>query len=56
MLKLLITYCKYSIYSHVCLTMITQLKNYCMAKVDAKGACIQTELSGSPVYMILDNW
>ncbi len=37
-----------------CLTMAAQLDNYVLAKIDVKGAYLQTEMTGSPVFMKLD--
>jgi hypothetical protein len=37
-----------------CLTMAALLKDYIMMDVDVKGAYIQTEMTGSPVFMKLD--
>jgi hypothetical protein len=37
-----------------CLTLAANIGNYSVAKVDVKGAYIQTEITGSPIYMRLD--
>lgn len=37
-----------------CLAMGAQLENYILSKVDVKGAYLQTEMTGSPVFMKLD--
>jgi hypothetical protein len=37
-----------------CLTLVAYMGNYKVAKVDVKGAYIQTEISGSPIYMKMD--
>jgi hypothetical protein len=37
-----------------CLTMAAQLDNYALAKIDVKGAYLQMEMTGSPVFMKLD--
>jgi hypothetical protein len=37
-----------------CLVLVAYIGNYQVAKVDVKGAYIQTEISGSPIYMRMD--
>jgi hypothetical protein len=37
-----------------CLALAAYIGNYKVAKVDVKGAYIQTEITGSPIYMKLD--
>jgi hypothetical protein len=37
-----------------CLTLVAYMCSYKVAKVDVKGAYIQTEISGSPIYMKMD--
>jgi hypothetical protein len=37
-----------------CLTVAAYIGNYKVAKIDVKGAYIQTEITGSPIYMKLD--
>jgi hypothetical protein len=37
-----------------CLTLAAYIGNYKVAKIDVKGAYIQTEITGSPIYMKLD--
>ncbi len=37
-----------------CLAMAAQLDNYILAKIDVKGAYLQMEMTGSPVFMKLD--
>jgi hypothetical protein len=37
-----------------CLTMVAQFNDYTLAKIDVKGAYLQTEMTGSPVFMKLD--
>jgi hypothetical protein len=37
-----------------CLTLAAYIGNYSVAKIDVKGAYIQTEITGSPIYMRLD--
>ncbi len=37
-----------------CLALVAYIGNYSVAKIDVKGAYIQTEIMGSPIYMKLD--
>jgi hypothetical protein len=37
-----------------CLTLVAYIGKYTVAKIDVKGAYIQTEITGSPIYMKLD--
>jgi hypothetical protein len=37
-----------------CFTLVAYIGNYLVAKIDVKGAYIQTEITGSPIYMKLD--
>jgi hypothetical protein len=37
-----------------CFALVTYIGNYEVAKIDVKGAHIQTEITGSPIYMKMD--
>ncbi len=37
-----------------CFTLVAYIRNYLVAKIDVKGAYIQTEITRSPIYMKLD--
>jgi hypothetical protein len=37
-----------------CFALVAYIGNYDVAKIDVKGAYIQTEITGSPIYMKMD--
>jgi hypothetical protein len=37
-----------------CFALVAYIGNYSVAKIDVKGAYIQTEISGSPIYMKME--